>query len=133
MRAVKYRAALLALACIAGCPARASIPAPAPAPTERSAAAQPAPAAQPSAAPGATAPGPSCEETLADQRMVYLDHGTELHPDREAAFVALCRELPPALQRCASPLYQFDRMDECEVARDRADQATITAWHRMFE
>jgi hypothetical protein len=74
-----------------------------------------------------------CAGAYADQRQLYLDANVEVHPDREPVFVELCRRLSPALQRCASPLYQVDRMDECERARDAATRVESDAWHRMFD
>lgn len=74
-----------------------------------------------------------CETAFADQRQLYVDAELEVHPDHQAVFLEHCRQLPLALQRCASPLYQLDHERDCEAARDEADPASRHAWSRMFD
>ena len=104
-------------------------PAPAPLPPASSIGASPAAPATASIA----EPTAACATAFADQRQLYVDAGTAVHPAREAAFLRTCATMPPAYQRCASPLHQIEHEAECAAVHEDEDRTAKAAWHRTFE
>jgi len=89
--------------------------------------------APPASAAAPTAPAiEPCETAFSDQVMLYVPADLTVHPARKERFLLHCRNLPMALQHCASPLYRQDHSTECDAAQEQASPDIGKRWSAMF-
>lgn len=98
-------------------------------------------AASESAAPSASAvaqeqPGDPCATAFEDQLMLYIDVEVRergVHPGWRALFLEHCQKMPPAFQRCASPLYQTGHEAECNAVKSESGTPAKREWLATFD
>jgi hypothetical protein len=89
-----------------------------------------------SPSPSAVEAADPCATAFEDQLTLSVDieiRERGVHPGWKELFLDHCQSMPPAFQRCASPLYQTVHEAECEAVKEESGTPAARQWSATFK